>query len=147
MTETDAIGTLKQKIRSVHGGVYQVTSWCDLVECDTCEPVAEYLDSWYAGTAAVTVNKYGKGKAYYIGTVGEKNLYRSLLLEIFSQDGIPTIDNLPAGIESTVRSNPNMQFRFFFNNTEKAAGFIYHHESVSLKPFEMKILTQSGEWI
>ncbi|MCH4206688.1 MAG: beta-galactosidase [Solobacterium sp.] len=144
---TDAIGPRYQRIRSLHGGVFSITSWCDMLVCETAEPMAVYLDRFYAGTPALSVNQFGKGTVYYVGTVGEKALYRSLLLEVFHQRKMNVIENLPDGVESTVRSAEDMQFRFFFNNTLEGKSFFAEGKRVSMQALEMKVLTRSGQWI
>ena len=45
---------------------YRVKELCDLIHAETAEVLAVYKDDFYAGRPALTVNSYGKGKAYYI---------------------------------------------------------------------------------
>jgi len=147
VSETDAIGKAHQRLQSEHGGSFSITSWCDLLSLEGAEPVAVYMDRFYAGVPAITVNAFGRGQAYYVGTVGEKAMYRSLLLEIFRSRRMKVMDFLPDGVESTVRSGIGKDFRFFFNNTLAAKTFTLHRQKVFLQPMEMKILTRTGQWI
>lgn len=41
---------------------------CDLIHPDTAQTLATYSSEFYKGMSAVTVNEYGKGKAWYIGS-------------------------------------------------------------------------------
>ena len=145
--EYDAIGPAKQKIRSAFGGSFQITGWCDLLKLETARSWAKYADRYYAGVPAISWNRYGKGKVYYVGTIGEKSMYRALVSEIYREQGIEMMELLPFGVESTVRSGPGGTYRFFFNNTNHGKTFHMGEEKLSLLPFEMKIYTQSGEWI
>ena len=145
--ETDGIGEAQYRIRSIHGSVFKNTSWSDLIALDTAEPLARYMDRYYAGTPAVTLNEYGRGKAYYIGTVCEKAMYRSLLQDIFTEREIPFMEMLPDGVESTERSSNTNRYRFFFNNTLEQKSFKFNEQHIILQPMEVKILTHGGKWI
>lgn len=68
VTEYDPIGEKKQRLRMKQGGVYEITSWCDLLELDTAQA---------------------------LGTIGEKAIYRTLLLKVFAEQGIPPGDTSP----------------------------------------------------
>ena len=123
-----------------------MTSWCDLLALDTAKAWARYQGRFYAGGPAAACNRFGKGQAYYIGTVGEKSFYRTLLLEIFHRQQIEVLDTLPHGIESTVRSGDGGTYRFFFNNTMQGQCVFLNGERVHFAPLEMKIRTGDGSW-
>ncbi|MCE3198913.1 beta-galactosidase trimerization domain-containing protein [Paenibacillus sonchi] len=42
--------------------------WCGILRLEGAEPIAWYEDDFFAGAPAVTVNRFGAGKLYYIGT-------------------------------------------------------------------------------
>ena len=147
VTEYDAIGKASQHLCTMYGGTYKITGWCDLLKPETAAPWAKYDDRYYAGTPAITKNTYGKGTCYYVGTIGEKSLYRSLMMEILRCQGIAALEQLPWGIESTVRSGKGGNYRFFFNNTLNGEILKLGDEKVSINPMEMKILSGSGEWL
>ena len=146
VTEYDPIGTAKQRLRIHRGGTCMITGWCDLLELDTAEAYAYYGDRFYAGVPAITRNCYGKGYAYYVGTIGEKSLYRTLLLKIFGEQGIPTLELLPQGVEAGSRSGKKGTVWFFFNNTMETVAFPLWGQKIMLKPLEMKIW-DSERWI
>lgn len=147
VTETDAIGERTQRLRTRYGGTYRITGWCDLLELDTARPWGKYDDRFYSGTPAITRNDFGRGCAYYVGTIGEKAMYRSLLLEIFREQGIDTVEQLPQGVESTVRSGPGGTYRFFFNNTMEGKFIKSDGKKIPLNPLEVKIQTLDGTWV
>ena len=41
--------------------------WCDIIKPDTAKTICTYGSEYYKGESAVTVNKYGKGRVYYVG--------------------------------------------------------------------------------
>lgn len=47
-------------------GEYEARQLCDLIHAETAQVLATYKDDFYAGRPALTVNSFGKGKAYYI---------------------------------------------------------------------------------
>ena len=61
--------------------------WADIIETETAKVVATYTDrkKFYRGSPAVTVNTYGSGKVWYVGTspdpLGMLVLYRRILHE------------------------------------------------------------------
>lgn len=94
-----------------------------------------------------TRNAFGKGDAYYVGTIGEKAMYRSLMLEILRGQGIEAMEQLPQGVESTVRSGKGGTYRFFFNNTMHGKTLKFNEGKVYLDPLEVKVLSGDGTWV
>ena len=43
--------------------------WCDIIEPKGCQVLATYAKDFYAGQPAMTMNKFGDGRAIYIGTM------------------------------------------------------------------------------
>ena len=145
--EYDPIGKARQRISASKGESYAVTGWCDLIKPETAEVWARYEGRFYAGTAAVTKNAFGSGRAYYVGTVGEKALYRALMTEILREQAVPMLTTLPRCVEVTTRSGAGGVYRFFFNNQPVGCHFPLEGETVSLRPFEMAIRTGEGKWV
>ena len=145
--EYDALGEKRIHIAAAGGGRYAVTGWCDILEPEGAQVWARYGEKFYAGAAAVTKNAFGAGRAYYVGTVGERALYRALMTEICREQGIPLLEGLPEGVEVTTRSGEGGTYRFFFNNTLHGRCFALDGEKVSLRPMEMKIRTGGGQWV
>lgn len=147
VTEYDPIGPVKQTVNLTKGGTYQITSWCDLLELDTAQAWARYQERFYSGVPAIAKNCFGEGVAYYVGTVGEKAMYRTLLMEAFREQNIPLLETLPQGVESTTRSGDGGTYQFFFNNTLHGQNFQLQGERVHLRPLEMKIRTEKAVWV
>jgi beta-galactosidase len=51
--------------------------WVDIISCITAQPYAIFSENWEKGKPAITVNNFGKGKAWYIGTEPEKSFVSS----------------------------------------------------------------------
>lgn len=121
--------------------------WCDILEAETAQVLAEYGDRYYSGSAAVTRNCYGAGTVYYIGTVCDRMFYISLAKCMASEKRIFYYDNLPLGVEVTYRQKDEKLWRFVFNNTNKEQKVCLDSKTYRMKPFEMKISRESEEFI
>ena len=121
--------------------------WCDILEAETAQVLAEYGDRYYSGSAAVTRNCYGAGTVYYIGTVCDRMFYISLAKCMASEKKIFYYDNLPLGVEVTYRQKDEKLWRFVFNNTNKEQKVCLDSKTYWMKPFEMKISRGSEEFI
>jgi beta-galactosidase len=65
---------------------------------------------------AVTVNCYGQGKAYYIGTQAEQDYLSSLVRNICDEKGHSSIFEFKGELEITSRENENGIFTFIINH-------------------------------
>lgn len=137
--EYDPVGYRSQPIRGASEKSYTAADWCDVLEPERAEAWAVYDSRFYKGAAAVTKNGFGDGKAYYIGTVGDMELYRDLLAEAFREQGLETAENIPWGVEISYRTGPEKQWRFVFNNTMQEQHFRLAGEEIRLIPLEMRI--------
>lgn len=137
--EYDPMGWDKGRIEFTDGAVYSCRQWCDIICPETAETLAVYGSEFYKGKAAITRNSYGKGTAYYIGTVCEKNVYNRLIKDILSEAGVEHFDGIPDNVEITTRTGNDISARFIFNNTDKDQSFSLGSDKITLAPFEMKI--------
>ncbi|MDD3486194.1 MAG: beta-galactosidase [Atopobiaceae bacterium] len=142
--EYDPIGPRRQTLRTEGDEEYSITSWCDLVECDTATTWARYADRYYEGTPAVTRNDFGKGHGWYVGCVGEKALYVRLLAEVFREQGIGTTTDVPLGVEICSRSGKGGTYTFVFNDAMVTNELDFGPEHLVLAPLEVKVKTDEG---
>ena len=147
VVESDAIGEAVQTVRDANGNVHNISVWCDLLELDGADAIAEYDERYYAGMPAACRNAYGEGTCSYVGVVGDKSFHRALLVSELRLAGVDFIENLPAGVESSTREGDGREYRFFFNNTMKNHTFFYQGNRVSLQPLEAKIAASDGSWL
>ena len=139
--EYDPIGHGTVSVRFADGESFTCRQWCDILHTENAQAIAYYDEDFFKGKPAVTVNSYGKGKAYYIGTVGEKRFYQRLIKGILVNAEIQFTDCLPDNVELTTRTGSSQTVRFIFNNTDKPQSFSICGKDISLKPFEMNIDT------
>lgn len=115
--ESDALPFGEQNAITYSGTRYPADLMCDLMHLEGAQALANYEEDFYAGTPAVTVNKYGLGKAYYVGTHSDEMFYQTWMRELFAQTGISPIQHTPAGVEAAVRENAGGRYLFLLNHT------------------------------
>lgn len=96
------------------------TAWSEDIVLTGARAVAEYSSGPASGRPAITRNERGSGAAWYVSTklVGED--LRSLLVTVLAEAGV-AITELPASLETVVRSNESTDFTFFINHADAAA--------------------------
>ncbi|QLG41185.1 beta-galactosidase [Paenibacillus sp. E222] len=115
VTEYDPVGGDQIQIRDEKSNIYTASQWADVLELDTAQAIAVYADQFYAESAAVTQNNWGKGAVYYVATQPDEAYLSQLLRTIAEQCGLSEIHSLPDGVQVTTRSGPNGTFRFILN--------------------------------
>jgi beta-galactosidase len=82
--------------------------------------LATYCGRYYAGKAAVTLNRFGKGACLSLGTVVDAAGLREILFPVLPDDTLAG-RALPVGVEAASRSSPSgTRFRFYLNHTSRA---------------------------
>ncbi|MEZ4642639.1 MAG: beta-galactosidase [Chloroflexota bacterium] len=98
-------------------GSYAATHFADIVHLDGAEALACYGHDFYAGQPALTVNRVGNGRCYYLATRPDSrflhDFYTALSTQLDLPRAIPT--PLPAGLTAQVRQNGREQYLFLMN--------------------------------
>ena len=68
---------------TLNGKTYEAFDYCEIIHTETANVLANYNDDFYAGTPAITVNKYGKGAAYYVAFRSSEKFLDDFYDEIF----------------------------------------------------------------
>lgn len=91
----------------------------DLTDSSALEILGRYTDDFYAGTPAVTLNNYGRGKACYIGARIDDVAFGRIMELLLTEAGI-SYKKLPEGIEYHEREYDGTRFAFYLNYNESA---------------------------
>ena len=90
---------------------------CEVLKPTTAAVVARYTREFYAGKPAVTLNSYGKGRAMYVGTVGDQRLYGPLVDWLAKQSGLHSPVAHCDGLEVTERWQGSRRLLFILNHS------------------------------
>lgn len=95
---------------------------CDRIHAETAETVATYGRDFYAGSPALTRNRFGKGEAWYIATRGDDSFLDAFHGAIASRLQLPRAleADLPEGVTANVRESSNGRFTFITNFSNEA---------------------------
>jgi beta-galactosidase len=111
-------------VKSPNGALkasYKCGLLCDLIHTEGAEVFAEYGQDFYKGMPAVTKNKFGAGKAWYVATSPEPALLQDLLANICHEKDIQPVLNVPTGVEVSQRSKAGKSFIFLLNHNAEEA--------------------------
>ena len=98
-------------------GKYEVHDYCALIHAESAEVLAEYGRDFYAGRPALTCNRYGKGRAYYIAARTEESFLHDLYEDLIRDLNIKpvlTVD-LPRGVTVQCRTDGKRECIFIMN--------------------------------
>ncbi len=88
---------------------------CDLIHLEGAEEIAQYGSDFYAGTPAVTKNRFGKGCVYYVGTVLEEAGLFKVLEMVCNEAGISSVLEEETELEVTRRIRDKDYIYFIIN--------------------------------
>ena len=109
--------SLPEKDARLPENSYRVSELCAIVHDQGARVLARYGRDFYRGTPALTVNDFGKGKAYYLAARTDLAFLRDFY-EIISRDlALPrALDKpLPQGVIATRRQGEEQDFVFLQN--------------------------------
>lgn len=113
--EYDPVGRDAHRIVDAQGRFYQGTQWCDILSLDGAEAILWYDEDFYRGKPAVTLNRFGRGKVYYLGTHLDETYLQQLLKSISEDRRIRKVPDLPEGVQISMRSGKTGNFLFVLN--------------------------------
>jgi beta-galactosidase len=74
------------------------------------------------GSPAVTVNRHGSGRAWYVGTELDDPTFAALVDDVFAERDVrPTVAGLGPGVEALRRTGPAGSWLFVVNHTDRVA--------------------------
>ncbi len=105
---------------SYQGREYPCQYWCDVLSMTTATPVASYAHEFYAGSPAITVNAWGDGRAYYVGTTMSRELALAFLGEVCREANVQPLMDTPFGVEAAHRMVDGKRVLFLLNHNRTA---------------------------
>ena len=103
------------------GEHYPARLLCDLLhpESDTVSVLSRYETDFYAGMPVLTVNSFGKGKAYYVAVRSDENFYRAFMKDLCKEAGAEAAAEPQEGLEAVVRVNDRGRYLFLLNHSDR----------------------------
>ncbi|HDX4051820.1 TPA: beta-galactosidase [Enterobacter soli] len=100
-------------------GPYQVRHLCELIHAESAQVLATYRDDFYAGRPAVTVNRFGKGKAWHVASRNDLPFQRDFFAAIINELALPRAieGDFPPGVVATARTDGETTWVFVQNFT------------------------------
>jgi len=102
-------------------GAYEARVYCDLIHPEQAQVLATYAEDFYAGRAALTVNAFGRGEAYYVAFRNDEefldDFYEALSRKLSLRRVLET--DLPPGVTAQVRTDGEREFVFLLNFTRQ----------------------------
>jgi beta-galactosidase len=98
-------------------GSYEARDYFALIHAESAQVLATYGSDFYAGRPALTVNRYGKGQAYYMASRNDArflaDFYARLAVDLDLLRALPV--ELPGGVTAQVREDGQNRFIFVMN--------------------------------
>jgi beta-galactosidase len=104
----------------------QARLWCDLLIPGSAQILARYQAGadepgpHYAGRAAITLNHLGRGKAVYVGTLGDEALHDTLVGWLLATASVSPALNTPDQVEAVERWKKGQRLLFLLNHADQA---------------------------
>ncbi len=96
-------------------GSHAVRDYAERIHPEGAEVLAEYVRDFYAGEAALTVNAYGQGFAYYQAGRSDLDFLLTFYGKLAKRHGIRRLLTTPAGVHATVREGEGKRYLFVYN--------------------------------
>lgn len=139
--ETDSLPKNKPGTAEYNGNEYAVEHICDLIHAQGSKVLGVYTSDFYAGQPAVTVNRYGKGQAYYAAFCNEYEFADALIGDIVKELDIrpDTEINKPDCVE--MRKRGDMIFLLNFTDERQTVELDKDYTNVITGAWMLKMIS------
>lgn len=94
--------------------------WADVLKPAEAEVLATYTQGQYAGKAAITSHRYGKGRAIYLGCGLEPQETSRVLLTLLGSAGLQARIQAAPGVEVATRHAGEQRWTYLLNHTAES---------------------------
>jgi beta-galactosidase len=96
--------------------------WCDILTPTTAQTLARYGGEYYAGRAAITLNRFDQGQAIYVGTLGDEELIDAVVDWAVDAASVEPVLTTPDGVEAVERWKEDRRLLFLLNHADAPCG-------------------------
>ena len=102
-----------------NGTEYEARDFCEIIHAEGAQTLGTFQEDFYEGFPAVTVNRYGKGEAYFVGARLEERFQDKFFGMLCKKMGIvgALAAKPPEGVSAQTRSDGENEFVFVMNFT------------------------------
>ncbi|MDX2225739.1 MAG: beta-galactosidase [Verrucomicrobiae bacterium] len=92
--------------------------WMEILHCESASPWASWKGRLADGRTAISLNKVGAGRVFYVGTYLTESTFPALLPHFAAAAGLqPLWPDLPKGVDVSLRTEGTKKIWFFINST------------------------------
>ncbi len=115
--ELDALFPEERRAVEWNGARYEARDFCEVVHATGAKAVGRYLEDFYEGCPAVTVNQYGKGEAWFVAARLDDRFQEAFFGALMAKLGIrgPLVAKPPAGCSVQSRTDGETETVFVMN--------------------------------
>ncbi|MCX7696058.1 MAG: beta-galactosidase [Caloramator sp.] len=107
----------------------------EMINAKEAEVLYRYQDKFYREKACITLNRFGEGEVYYIGTSADEEILSKIAEEIIVKNDIEYYST-PYGVEVYTRYLNGKEYMFVMNHTEEEKEAF----GIKLMPYDSKII-------
>ena len=126
---------------------------CDLVRLDGAQALMTYGSDFYQGYPALTVNRYGKGSAWYVAADAEQVFQEDFIAKLLEHEEIcgAVPGEIPEGLEVTTSESEDVRYYIYQNFgtgrvmlplPEGEAETVFGDPKQELEPYGLVVLRQ-----
>ncbi len=129
-------------------------SWYDVIHCKKAQSLGEYASEYVSGKSFFTQNCYGKGKAYYVGTIPDDKILDKMMNMVVKNANLSKnpITVVKGKVEISKRAGKSGVLYFLLNFDDEDSTVSVNVQTVDLftgktvsgtlnvKPMELKLL-------
>lgn len=113
--ESDAVVPGHRTTVNINGHEYDAHLVCDQIHLTGAKAVATYANEFYAGTPAVTENRYGRGMAWYVGSRLDHDGLWQIVDQVIKASGVTPLVDEATELEITERTTTDGRLYFVLN--------------------------------
>lgn len=116
--EIDTLYPAERQHARMDGTVHELVDYCEMIRLAGAQALAVHTDGYYQGTPAVTVNRYGEGRAVYQACRDSGSLKDGVLDRVLRELDIHSLlqeEALPHGITAHSRTDGTNTYVFVEN--------------------------------
>jgi beta-galactosidase len=113
-----------------NGKSYDVVHVCDILHSQGASVLGEYKTDFYKGTPAVTVNNYGKGRAYYVAFRNDDDFATDFCDDLIKEMSISSDTGINAEPGVSIRKRGNVIFVMNFSDEQRTVTLDKQYKNV-----------------